>query len=297
LKLLLTVPILARPERLDRFLARNFPGTPREYWRNNLEAKTRINGRKAVKGALLRGGETLELAETPSEAGPSLIPNREIPLHILYQDRHLLAVDKPAGPPCHPLREGETQTLANAVVARFPQQAELTPRREAGLVHRLDNETSGAILFARDAETLQSLRASSQSGAMRKIYLARVEGRLQGEGRIDFPIAHHPKSSKKMVVARNSAEAKKLSARSAETEYQVLSSEGESSLVRVEIKTGRRHQIRVHLASLGHPLLGDKLYGATQASSRLHLHASEIILLHPHSGEELSIHSPTPRRI
>ncbi|HCU24254.1 MAG TPA: RluA family pseudouridine synthase [Deltaproteobacteria bacterium] len=228
------------------------------------------------------------------KGGAAVIPNPQIPLRILYEDPYLLAVDKAPGLPCHPLRSGESQTLANAVVARFPQQAHLNPAREAGLVHRLDNDTSGVILFARDAETLQKARALSQGGQMRKIYLARVEGRLQGRGFIDFPIAHHPKSSKKMIVAKNPAQAKKWAARDAETRYQALRLEASVTLLRVEIKVGSRHQIRVHLAALGHPLLGDKLYGAKQTASRLYLHASEIILPHPRSGKKLRIRSPAP---
>lgn len=291
----LQVPPLAAPERLDKFLIRHFPRSSRHYWRDRLEATVRIDGKKAAKGRMLWGGERIELLEEPLEVNPALRGNPKLPLRILYQDEHLFIVEKPAGLPCHPLRRTERDTLAQAVVAAFPEQARLQPAREAGLVHRLDNETSGLVLFARDAETLARLRRLSQAGKIEKLYLALVIGRLTGRGEIEHPIGHHPKNRKKMCAATNPAEAKRLKARPAHTEYRVLQAGIDASLLRVKIRVGARHQIRVHLASLGHPLCGDRLYGTAGPAPRHLLHAAELRFLHPWTGKKIRVAVEPPQ--
>lgn len=293
----LTVPPLPAPERLDKFLLRQFPASGRRYWRDRLEAVVRLNGKKAAKGYLLLGGESLEFSETPPMADAEIATNPDIPLNILYEDAHLLAVDKPAGLPCHPLRHDESKTLAQAVLARFPGQRLLRPAREAGLVYRLDNDTSGVVLFARTPESLTELRQLSRSGGMSKIYLAVVEGILSQDGEIRYPIAHHPKNRKKMLAITQELEARGIPARPAETLFEPLKEVEGKTLLRVEIKVGQRHQIRAHLAALGHPIVGDVLYGAAERPDlgRHLLHAAEIRFQHPVLGTPVVLASPTPQ--
>jgi 23S rRNA pseudouridine1911/1915/1917 synthase len=288
------VPALSQPERLDKFLIQYFPRTSRSYWSEVLSSTVLVNGRKAQKGMFVSGGEAIELSRVPPEENPRPVPNPDLPLQILYEDERLFAVDKPAGMPCHPLKEEETGSLVNAVVARFPEQTALEPSREAGLVHRLDNDTSGVVLFARDGEALEALRRLSQSGGIAKTYLALVEGRLEGEGVISRPIAHSPKNAKRMLAL--TPDSKSRPAKPAETAYEALEQLDGFTLVRLEIRVGQRHQIRVHLASLGHPIVGDILYGAAMVPGRTRhlLHAEELRFQHPFLGKTLEVAAPLP---
>ncbi len=296
MKRTLTVPPLPAPERLDKFLIRQFPESGRGYWRERLEETVRVDGKKAAKGRMLAGGETLELSEPPPAADAAFAANPDLSLKVLFEDEHLLAVDKPADLPCHPLRIGESRTLAQAVLARYPAQRSLRPAREAGLVYRLDNETSGVVLFARHPEALKALRRLSRSGGMSKIYLALVEGSVSQAGVVRFPIAHHPKNPRKMLAVTPERESEGLRARPAETTFEPVAEHGGRTLLRVAIKVGNRHQIRVHLAALGHPIVGDALYGAgpRRGLSRHWLHASEIRFEHPFLGTAMVLASPIP---
>lgn len=287
------VPTLDAPLRLDLFLIQHFPGSGRKYWREALADGAKIDGRRASKGQVVQGGEEVWLNRAPVEAS-RFLANPDIPVEILYEDQALFAIDKPAGIPSHPLRSEESDTAVNAVLARFPGQADLSPAREAGLVHRLDNETSGVLLFAKTPEALAALRSVSQSGKMRKVYLARVAGNLKGEGKIEFAIGHDPKNPKKMQAAFNEEESKFLKARPATTSYRCLESDDASSLIEVEIAVGARHQIRVHLAAIWHPLLGDVLYSGPPAK-RIALHALKVEFAHPNTQEEISISAPVPK--
>ncbi len=289
------VPTLTSPLRLDKYLVEIFPHSSRAFWKEHLLQNVRINGLKPKAGQRLLGGEILSVASPPDEKHFILAPNLQRSLNILYQDDYLLAVDKPAGLPCHPLKAEESDTAVHAVAALDPQQLENFPdSREIGLLHRLDNETSGVLLFARTPETKTKLMAIQRQGGLRKTYLAWVAGRLEHGGKIQIPLAHHPKNKKKMRACVDEKEARKLKARDALTYYTPLKSSLHHSLVQVEIYQGARHQIRVHLASLGHPLLGDPLYGGPP-SHRLLLHASQIDLRHPHTGKLLNIHAAPPQ--
>jgi len=287
------VPPLSPPERLDKFLIQRFPQSSRQYWRDHLETTVRVNGKMVAKGLMLSGGEAIELSQLP-EVDAALIPNPKIPLQLLEQDEYFLAINKTAGLPCHPLKPNETETLANAVVAIFPEQAHLEPHREAGLVHRLDNGTSGVVLFARSQDAVEELQRCSRGGKMEKTYLAIVIGVLEGHGKADLPIGHHPKNPKKMSVATTEEIAKRLDARVALTEWEALRSGKNATLLRVKIRVGARHQIRVHLAQLGHPILGDTLYGAEPGYPRHFLHAEELAFTHPWSGKKVRLQAEAP---
>lgn len=257
----------------------------------------RVDGKSPAKGQVLKGGEVLWLKEEPSSVLPALSPNPNLDLPILFEDEFLFAVNKPAGLPCLPLEAGEQDTVVQGVLARFPDQAKVDPENwEGGLIHRLDNETSGALLFAKTSEVKKRLSQLNQEGKISKEYLAWVDGVVEQDGVIDLPIAHHPKNPRKMVVALTEKEAKKFKARPALTQFQVLKKTPSHSLLRVGIHRGARHQIRIHLASKGHPVVGDSLYGPEQGEN-LHrhlLHASEIFFHHPFGGKKIKILAPAP---
>lgn len=196
-------------------------------------------------------------------------------LLILYENEDLLAVEKERGLPTLPLSEGETETLAVLLATHYPDMTNIGGEHEAGIVHRLDNDTSGIIIAAKNQETYEALRAIWNTDQVEKGYLAWVIGHAPISGNLHHPIAHHPTNHKKMVVCTSEKEAKKLKARNAETQFKRLKVSDNTSLLQVKIRTGVRHQIRVHLASIGFPLLGDALYGKKTDGSvghLLHLH-------------------------
>lgn len=299
----LRVPPLEKALRLDQFLVKHFPQSSRAYWKERLTREVRLEGRKPGKGERVQGGELLEFFRPPPTSPPRLRANPAIPIRILYEDPDLLAVEKPAGLSCYPLREEEDDTLANGLAARFPELAKSTERPlEAGLLHRLDHETSGILMVARRQETATLFDAAAKRGEIRKYYLALVEGKLAGRGKIDFPIEHHPKNKKKMRVWMGEAPPPKH-LQAATTEFRCLRSHATASWLLLTIRRGARHQIRAHLAALGHPILGDKLYarpksdGSDQTPSppRQMLHARSVSFAHPVSGKRLRIRSEMPK--
>lgn len=292
----LVVEKLSNPVRLDKFLIEQFPFTSRQYWKAHLK-EVSLNGKPAKKGAVVRGGETLRFAQWPTAQRAPLQPNTEIKLPILYEDDFLLAVDKPAGLPCLPLKSDETETVINALLAQRPEQALIDPDNwEAGLIHRLDNDTTGVLLFAKTPEAKLALKHLNQTGKIEKTYQCWVHGLLQGSGKIDIPIAHHPKNKKKMMVVTEESKVEKLKARPAQTQYKAFKTKGDFTLLEVKISKGARHQIRIHLASLGHPIVGDRLYYPDDKTKPPHhlLHAYELKLIHPGTGEALVLRAMLP---
>jgi len=294
----LTVPPQKIPVRLDKFLVEKFPTTSRAFWKKHLLKSLRVDGRSPKKGLLLRGGESLQFLktlslETPPEADPS------VEAKVLLEDSSFLIVEKPSGLPVHPLEAGERKTLVQGVLVFYPEIASVGDPREMGLVHRLDNETSGLVLIARTEEAYDFLREEFRKHRVEKEYLALVHGNLKKkrEGtweKIEFPIAHHPKNKKKMVVVEESRQEKisKKEPREAVTFYQVEKNLPHFTLLRVSIPTGVRHQIRVHLSHLGHPIVGDALYGGK--GERLFLHAARLSFRHPLTFKKVECHSPLP---
>lgn len=233
--------------------------------------------------------------------------------HIIYEDQDLLVIDKPAGMPTISLKEGERGTLAEWLLAQLPAQAGIGPgRTEAGLVHRLDNDSSGIILAAKNEPAYANLREQFRQGKAQKEYLALVVGHPPEAGSIDFPIAHHPRKKKKMVVCESEARAEAWGGRPATTKFSLLHrytlSQAERSalyaLLRVTITTGVRHQIRVHLASLGYPIAGDRLYQSPKKRAadilkldRHLLHAHRLTFSHPSTGKTTTHTSPLPHNL
>ncbi len=289
------VPEDASPVRIDRYLA-DALGLSLSKIKAAFEAgEVRVNGKRAKKGDRIVPGSELA-AELPETSG-AVVAQPELPLKVLREGAAYLALDKPAGMPSHPLEEGETGTLGNALIARYPECAQASDdARECGLAHRLDVETSGAMVAARSREAYGKLREAFSSRSVEKRYLALVGGAAGEGGEIEIPIGHHPKNARKMIACPSEEDAEALKARPALTRYRVLERLGDFTLVEAEIPTGVMHQIRVHLAAVGAPVAGDPLYGgpAIEGLSRQFLHAAKLSFPDPSSGERITAEAPLP---
>jgi 23S rRNA pseudouridine1911/1915/1917 synthase len=286
----------ATGERLDHNLVRTGHAASRRDARAMVErGAVMLNGRRGIKGAVVRAGDNIEVEASSQLA--AIEPDEDAPLEVLFEDAALVVVNKIGGVPCHPLRSGERSTIMNAVVARFPECADLGDKPvEGGLIHRLDNGTSGALMIARTADALATLRGALRTGAIKRKYLALVNGNLKTPLMLNAPIAHHPKNPRRMIVVADEAESAKLAARPALTRIDPQRRIGNFTLVAVTPSSGVRHQIRAHLASAGFPITGDELYGAPAASfgvGRFWLHLSEIELGSPASGA-IRVFAPLP---
>ena len=280
--------------RLDRFIAdRRGVGARRRTAAIIAAGAVRVNGRPARKGQLLNRGDEVEI-DPAALRDERLAPEAALALPILFEDASLIAVDKPAGMPAVALRAGDVGTVANFLLAHAPETltAGGSPF-EAGLVHRLDTGTSGVLLAARTAAAWQAVRDQFRRHEVEKRYLAWVDGDVARPGSRREPIAHHPRQPRAMRVCPNAEQARALRARPAETRYRPLERRGGATLLAIEIATGVRHQIRVHLAFGGHPVCGDTLYGGSE-TARLLLHATALGLRHPVTGRRLTIDSPPP---
>ena len=286
----------ATGERLDHYLVRTGHAASRRDARAMVErGMVLLNGRRGLKGAVVSAGDNVEV-ETSSPLA-AIKPDLDAPLELLFEDAALIVVNKIGGVPCHPLRPGECGTIMNAVVARFPECVDIGDKPvEGGLIHRLDNGTSGALMIARTTDALTTLRGALRSGAIKRKYLALVNGNLNTPLMLNAAIAHHPKNPRKMIVVANEAERAKLAARPALTRVEPQRRIGNFTLVAVMPSSGVRHQIRAHLADAGFPIVGDELYGGTAASleaGRFWLHLSEIELGSPASGA-IKVSAPLP---
>lgn len=277
-------------ERLDKYLAAQFSDLSRAQIQALIRAgQVTVNGAAAKASLRLEGGERIRVQVPVAEesAGPE---PEAIPLVVLYEDEQVAVVDKPAGMVVHPAFGHQTGTLVNAALSRWPQTAAFAEPGRAGIVHRLDKETSGVILIAKTPQALESLRAQFKARTIRKRYLALVEGLPQTpEGVIDAPIGRDSRQRKRMAVLRDGREAL--------TEFRVVEVFASYSLLEVWPKTGRTHQIRAHLAFIGHPVVGDTVYGRRKQPftlKRHFLHAASITFAHPISGEPITVESPLP---
>lgn len=215
-------------------------------------ADVRVNGEILPKGALVRAGDEVVVRAL---AEPALEPVH-VPLRILYRDKRLVAVDKPPGVPSTG-RVGGALSIASMLLASFPEMSAIDTRRDAGLVHRLDTGTSGVLLAARRADAYRELRQAFARKEVEKVYLAVVRGRVDAAGTIDLPLAHHPRSRRRMIPARGT----RRPSWPALTVFRPLRHASDATLIELRMRSGVTHQLRVHLAVLGHPILGDTLYG------------------------------------
>lgn len=291
--------LICNPEdqgsRLDSFLRRQLPHLSRRAVRELIASgKVLVDGRPAPKGVRLTGGERIDV---PSRIAHSqhLAPNPDLAVPILYEDPYLVAVDKPSGISSVALRPYERFTVANFLLARYPEMGDLSPLGlEAGLVHRLDRNTSGVLLAARTRFVRDFLAAEFGHGRVSKGYWALVHGRVPRGGVVDLPLQHDPADRRKIRIAPTGS-----AGRVARTRYDPLQWFGDAyTLLWVEITTGVMHQIRAHLASIGHPILGDALYGGQPLSLRRHfLHAARISFTHPHLLSPLTVEAPLPTEL
>ena len=278
-----------RNGRLDVLLAELFGCSRSACAKAIEEGRVQVDGKPAGKaGQAVSAGADL-LMEIPL-ASDSPVEREDIPLEILYQDRDLAVVVKPQGMVVHPAFGHTSGTLVNAVLARWPQIADFSEPSRAGIVHRLDKETSGVIVVAKTRETLEYLRRLFKEREVHKRYLALVEGMPDTpSGIIDAPIGRDPAQRKRMAVVRDGREAI--------TEYHVLETYADHTLLEVFPQTGRTHQIRVHLAFIGTPVVGDTVYGRRKQAIRMKrhfLHAASITFPRPESGELLTVEAALP---
>lgn len=270
-------------------MAHLVPGLSRRAARKAIATgAVRVNGRRARKGQRVAAGDVVEL-DIPA----GLAPQADLPVAVIFEDPYLVAVDKPGGMPGHALHPGERATVANFLLARYPECAAAGEPLAAGLAHRIDTATSGLLLAARSASVHGALRAAFAACEVEKRYLAIVAGRVRRPGEVSEPLAH-ARNHRRMVPAREGLGR----AFPAHTLYRPRGEFGSCTLLEVTLRTGVTHQVRAHLALIGHPLLGDHLYGGPPATplppGRHALHAARLSLRHPVSGEPLDIQSPLP---
>lgn len=292
-------------ERLDVFLAARCPDLSRSRVRADLAAPggVLVDDRPRPASYRVRAGQHVVFVTTP-RAMPTAIP-QAIALDVVWEDRHLVVLNKPVGLVVHPAAGHPDGTLVNALLHRHgPIDAGGDPLRP-GIVHRLDRDTSGLMVAALDEQAHRRLAAQLQDRRLGRVYLALSWGRwADDEGELDGPVGRDPRRRQRMAVVSGG--------RAALTRYRVLEDFGIAQYCRVELSTGRTHQIRVHFSHGGHPVLGDALYGdaarargihgpdrrlaeqATRLAGRQMLHAAELHLRHPVTGDELSFTAPPP---
>jgi len=275
-------------ERIDRFVAQRVPDRSRSQIQALIrEGRIRVDGVEVKPSYRLEAGERVVAEVPPIE--PVVLEPQAIPLDIVYEDNDVLVVNKPAGLVVHPAPGHEEGTLVNALLAYDPELARAGTDRP-GIAHRLDKGTSGLIIVARHPAALHYLQRAFAEREVEKVYLALVEGHLQPpKGLIDAPVGRDPRNRKKMAVLAKGG-------RPAQTAYHVLEHLDDYTLVEVQPLTGRTHQIRVHLAALGHPVVGDRVYGRRRQHLELEhpfLHAWKLRLKLP-SGEERIFTAPLP---
>ena len=274
--------------RLDAFLTAALAGLPRRLVRRVIaEGNVRVNGHRAAKGVRLKPGDQVTLPDLPD----ALAPEPALALPVLHEDAALAVIDKPGGMPAHALDPRQRGTAAAFVLARWPETAEVGDALAPGLIHRLDGGTSGVLVVARTTESFTALRAALAARRIEKRYLAVVAGTAE-DTRVDTPLAHDSRDRRRMTAAKSDDRSWP-----AESEIRVVTPGRDRSLVAVTMRTGVTHQIRVHLALTGHPVVGDALYGGPPADlpeARHALHASGITLPHPSDGKLIEVESPLP---
>jgi 23S rRNA pseudouridine1911/1915/1917 synthase len=305
-------------ERLDRYIAARVPELSRTRIQELIESGLVTVEGRATKGARrLRAGD--KILVTAQERPPMRAEAEAIPLEILYEDVDVIAVNKPAGMTVHAGAGNTRGTLVNALLGRGQDLSTGGDALRPGIVHRLDKETSGVILVAKNDAAHARLAEAFQKRAVKKTYLVLVEGRMkEPRGRIELPIGRDLKRRTRMAAYRDktSAGAVRANARAARTDWKALAEIGGMTLAEVQLHTGRTHQIRVHFSAMKHPVVGDTLYGATdpvrveapreQGSGmkrlgitleplrRNFLHAARLGFAQPRTGEWLEVRAPLP---
>lgn len=305
----LSVPRDAEGTRLDRFLAEHSGGDPSRsrFARLIDEGHVRVNGKPAKPSYDVRSGDVIEISVPPPP--PSHLVPEAMPLSIVFEDEHLMVVDKPAGLVVHPGSGVRTGTLVHGLLHHAASLSRLGDPDRPGILHRLDKDTSGLLLVAKTESAHLRLARDLAARLIHRVYGALVWGAPPREGRIEAPIGRHQRDRKRMAVRDGG--------RAATTTFRVLETFAFASLLEVTLGTGRTHQIRVHMKHIGHPVFGDPQYGGrlgaiarfvpdARASNarallallpRQALHAQRLSFRHPATGADVTIESPWPRDI
>lgn len=252
-----------------------------------------VNGKKSKAGYLLREGDEIQISSLAPVSDAGSARPTAMPLDIVYEDQDLLVVNKPAGMVVHPAPGHHDDTLVNALLAYEPSLKDAGESQRPGIVHRLDKDTSGLIIVAKNARAQAALVEQMQRHAIIKRYLALVDGNVAlDQGSIDAPIGRDPRHRQQMAITS-------VGSREARTHFKVLERYARHTLLLLELETGRTHQIRLHLKAIGHPVVGDPVYGSGSVFKRapLHrqfLHASQLRFTHPFTGEMIELEAPLP---
>jgi 23S rRNA pseudouridine1911/1915/1917 synthase len=275
--------------RLDRYLASELPRFSRTRLQHLIrQGFVSLNGKPARPNDHVRAGDRIEVTEPPAEKARN--QPEPIPLDILFEDSDLLVINKAAGLVVHPGAGHREHTLVNALLHHCPTLSGIGGEERPGIVHRLDKETSGCLVVAKSDVAHRGLSAQFAARVVEKVYLALAAGKLRkGSGVIQAEIGRHPVQRQRMTIARSRG-------RTAKTEYRVVGSGDNATLVECRLHSGRTHQIRVHLHHLGHPVLGDKIYAPKLAKNfpRQMLHAWKLGFRHPRTDEWKIFEAPVP---
>ncbi|NLY29661.1 MAG: RluA family pseudouridine synthase [Firmicutes bacterium] len=275
--------------RLDRYLTEKIEGRSRSYLRKLIDqGLVLVNGRQVKAGYLLTAGDDVRVEIPPPQ--PLEVVPESIPLDILYEDKDIIVINKPPGMVVHPAAGNYQGTLVNALLAHCRDLSGIGGMLRPGIVHRLDKDTSGVLVAVKNDYAHKSLAAQLKRRTVERWYLALAKGNFrEDQGVIDAPIGRHPVKRKQMAVVEKG--------RPARTWYYVRERFDQHTLVECRLETGRTHQIRVHLAHIHHPLVGDQVYGGRQnhlGMTRQALHAYHLGFRHPRTGESLAFSVPVP---
>ncbi len=289
-----TISSLEAGQRLDRYLVPVLPDFSRTQIQQLIGGEAvQVNGRPSKPGYVLRTGDEILLDTSHRISSPTKAQPQPLPLDIVYEDDDLLIVNKAPGMVVHPAAGHHDDTLVNALLAYYPAIAENNTEQRPGIVHRLDRDTSGLLIVAKNQQSQTALIAQMQRHEVIKRYLALVEGNVSLDaGSIDAPIGRDPRHRQQMAITV-------VGSREARTHFRVQERFARHTLLLIQLVTGRTHQIRVHLKAIGHPVVGDLMYGSGHGGgkSTLHrqfLHACQLQFAHPITGKALQFDSPLP---
>ena len=278
-------------ERIDKYLSEQLEDMTRSHIQKLIkENMVRVNGMTVKSNFKLSASDQIEV-EIPELKEPDILPEN-IPLDILYEDQDILVVNKPSGMVVHPAPGHYTGTLVNAIMYHCKDNLSgINGVMRPGIVHRIDMDTTGSLLICKNDRAHQALAEQLKEHSITRKYHAIVHGRLkEDEGTIDKPIGRHPIDRKKMSVHCTNG-------REAVTHYRVLKRFQQFTYIECQLETGRTHQIRVHMSSIGHPILGDQVYGPAKCPYKLQgqtLHAKVLGITHPTTGEYMEFDAPLP---
>lgn len=278
--------------RLDRFIAGKASDISRSQIKKLIEeGHVLVDGNKAKPSLLLKENQNIRIFIPEDE--PDVIAAEEIPLDILYEDKDIIVINKPQGMVVHPAAGNLRGTLVNALLSHSSSLSQINGEIRAGIVHRIDKDTSGLLLVAKNDQSHIGLAAQIKEHLVTRRYITIVHGNVKEDsGTINKPIGRHPVDRKKMCVTENNS-------RHAITHYKVLQRFGRYTYLECTLETGRTHQIRVHMSSMGFPILGDRVYGVKKEKFNLDgqmLHAIALGFTHPITGEKMFFETPVPKR-